>query len=319
MSASMARSAEDASTYLIMGDIPPYQRLTQVIDMITEKVKTIPGYSIYSNSGILAGANHFSLDHTDTSYETDYQSDALGLGATVQVTQHAGGDSDKWLLHEVERDFRSYYGLPDDSFVARQIDNSTVIGLSVAGWTYRWISGNKVIQIQYHDSQMEKPEPLEVVKAYLVKHPSTLPAMTSEDLRTSANKTTWTKDEMDRRLWLCDKWFEQLAAGKTDQKTVLPEVVKSMNVFLDYREKYYGLKAEDEKNILQGYLSANDEANIKTKLLEYKTWWTANKTDSFVGVLSIYTYKVYNHVSQFFRKAFILMTSLIRSLMAIFG
>src|SRR5574340_117955 len=104
---AIAWSAEDVSTYLIMGDIPPYQRVTQVIDMITEKLKTIPGYSVYDNfSGTLAGADHFSLDHTDTTYETDYQSDALKLGANVQVTRHAGGESDKWLLHEIEDRYR---------------------------------------------------------------------------------------------------------------------------------------------------------------------------------------------------------------------
>jgi hypothetical protein len=55
-----------------------------------------------------------------------------------------------------------------------------------------------------------------------------------------------------------------------------------MNVFLDYREKYYGLKAADEKSTLQRYLDAKDEANIKKKLQKYKDWWSANKSGSLI-------------------------------------
>lgn len=294
-----------AADYLIDTDIGQYSR-------------SYPG-ACPKGTGSVAGAGHFKLDHTDYACDIRYYNEALDLGVEVQVTQHSDSESDRWLLHEVERDFRSYYGLPDDSFVARQIDNNTVIALSVAGWTYRWVSGNKVVQIQYHDSQMTKPEPLEIVRAYLAKHPSTLAAMTSADLRTEDNKTKWIKDEMDRRLWLCDKWFEQLQLQKADQGQALQEAVKSMNVFLDYREKYYGLKAEDEKNTLQGYLDANDETNIRKKLQEYKDWWSANKSGSLIGILSIYTHKIYNHVSHFFRKLFTFLTSLLERLLAIFG
>ena len=104
--------------------------------------------------------------------------------------------------------------------------------------------------------------------------------MTLAQLRSAAGKTQWIKDEMDRRLWLCDKWFGQLSAGKTDQKTALDAIVKSMNVFLDYREKYYGIKAADEKNLIEGYLYSDNSTGITTKLTEYKTWWAAHKGDS---------------------------------------
>ena len=124
---------------------------------------------------------------------------------------------------------------------------------------------------------MTKPEPLELVQAYLAKHPSTLATMTSADLRTTANKAAWIKDEMDRRLWLCDKWFMQLQLRKIEEKQVYQESVKSMNTFLDYREKYYGIKATDEKNLLAGYLAQNNGTGIKAKLTEYKNWWTVNK------------------------------------------
>ncbi len=124
---------------------------------------------------------------------------------------------------------------------------------------------------------MTKPEPLEIVTAYLAKHPSSLTAMTSSDLRTTENKTKWIKDEMDRRLWLCDKWFMQLQLEKVSQSDTLQAAVKSMNVFLDYREKYYGVAAATDKNLLSGYLIANNGTAVKAKLTEYKNWWVVNK------------------------------------------
>jgi hypothetical protein len=53
-----------------------------------------------------------------------------------------------------------------------------------------------------------------------------------------------------------------------------------MNIFLDYREKYYETKAADEKNLLAGYLNTNNGTAIKAKLTEYKNWWLIHKTDA---------------------------------------
>jgi len=85
------------------------------------------------------------------------------------------------------------------------------------------------------------------------------------------------KDEMERRLWLCDKWFYQLQLGKAEQKAVLQNTVDSMQVFLNYREKYYGIAAKDDKNLLSNYLMQNNGTGIKNKLKEYKGWWSVNK------------------------------------------
>ena len=82
---------------------------------------------------------------------------------------------------------------------------------------------------------------------------------------------------MDRRLWLCDKWFMQLQLKKVEARQAYEASVKSVNIFLDYREKYYGLKAADEKNLLFGYLMQNNGTGIKAKVDEYKKWWVVNK------------------------------------------
>ena len=256
--------SQDLSNYLILDDIGSYKRITKG----------------GSSGSILAGAGHFALDHKDKSYGIAYANDETQIWVDVQVVHHAGSDSDKWLLHEIDRDFRNYYGLPGDSYVIRVIDGKTIMAAGSGGWTYRWVSVNKVIHIEYTDLQMEKPEPLEVVKAYLTKHPSSLPLMTSTDLRTHDNRTIWIKDEMDRRLWLSDKWFLQIQVGKVESSEALQTIVKSMNVFLDYREKYYDISAKSEKELLSGYLEARNGTAIKSKLAEYKTWWSVNKTKS---------------------------------------
>ena len=77
---------------------------------------------------------------------------------------------------------------------------------------------------------------------------------------------------------MCDKWFYK----KADEKHVREEPVQSMNVFLNYREKYFGVEAAGEKKLLASYLKSNNGAEIKAKLTEYKKWWAMNK-DSVVS------------------------------------
>ncbi len=308
------------SEYLILQNIDSYKFITQTKNPVTKKIKQISGYRTWNSAGIIAATGHFTADHFDTTYETEYESDVSDLGVEVQVTQHAGADLDKWLLHEVEDGYRDpdvLEAILTEGTVLRLIDGNRVFNWGAG--TYAWLSGNKiVIRIEYADLTGTKPEPLEVVKAYLQKFPSSI-TLTDTDAKSKAHSETWIKDEMDRRLWLCDKWFEQLQLGKADQKTVLEEVVKSMNIFLDYREKYYGVKAADDKNLLDGYLTQNDEAKIKTKLQEYKTWWSANKTGSLIGILSIYAHRAYNQASDVFKKLFSFLTSLWERLLAMFG
>jgi hypothetical protein len=252
------------SDYLIDSNIGGYSR-------------SYPG-SCPEGSGKLAGADHFTDDHTDYACDIRYYTRAARLGVEVQVTKHSGSDSDKWLKHELDLEFRNYYGMP--GYYLKTIDGNAVYVYGAGGREYRWLSGNTVVIIEYRDAQLTKPEPLEIVQAYLAKHPSALSAVSMEEHFSKANKIIWMKDEMDRRLWLCDKWFMQLQLGKARESETLQESVKSMNVFLDYREKYFGIKTADEKNLLAGYLGANNGTGIKAKLTEYKNWWSVHKTDT---------------------------------------
>ncbi len=262
--------AQNIADYLILQDIGQYR--------ISKPEKLIPGFvpiggpRTYDSAGIAAGAGHFSLDHVDKTYEVMYLGGDVNASPTVQVTQHSGSDSDKWLLHEVEGNFRKNPEKDNFTGVIREINGQRIFTY-VRGTHYNWISNNIVVDIRYTDLQKTKPEPIEVITGYLQKHPSMIPTMVMD----KAHDILWIKDEMDRRLWLCDKWFMQLQLKKTDEKQVYQESVKSMKVFLDYREKYYGIKAADEKNLLDGYLMQNNGTGIKAKLAEYKNWWTLNK------------------------------------------
>jgi hypothetical protein len=282
--AIVAMAGDDAATYLILNDISPYSRITAARDIVTDKLKTIPGYTINSGSGILAGADHFVIDHSDITYETDYQSKELGLGIEVQVTKHAGTDSDKWLLHEVEVSYRdsdnsdNRFGLLSGAGIkVREISGNKFIYWGLGGGSYTWISGKKVVEIKYTDLQRTKTEPIEVVQAYLQKHPSSIPSTFVFD---QAHDIQWIKDEIERRLWLCDKWFYQLQLEKVQQGEALQAAIRSMNIFLDYREKYFGVKAANEKNLLAGFLNTNNGTKIKAKQEEYKRWWAANKSSA---------------------------------------
>ncbi len=254
----------EVSDYLILQDIDGYKFM---------------GKGGGKGSGIISATGHFGEDHSDESYGALYFHETNEIGVNVEVTQHAGSESDKWLLHEVERGFRDTDNLeagPAEDTMIREVESNKIFfyGGGVVG--YRWVSNNIVVNIQYTNLSGPKPEPLEIVQAYLRKFPSTI-TLTDTEIKSKPHNEKWIKDEMERRLWLCDKWFFQLQLQKAELKTVLQNTVDHMQVFLDYREKYYGISAKEEKKLLWGYLQAKDGTGIKNKLKEYKDWWKKNK------------------------------------------
>jgi len=271
--------AKDICNYLILDDIGNYKYITQTKNPLTKEIKKIPGYTIISGPGNLAATGHFCLDHADTTYEIEYESDITDIGVEIQVSQHAGSDSDKWLLHEVERGFRrGDYEEDMTSARFRNIDGNYIFYSGLGGGTYRWLNNNKVINIEYTDLYKQKSEPLEVINAYLEKFPSTI----NEIIIDAGHNEQWIKNEIDRRLWLCDKWFQHLSEGKTELYDTLKEVNDNLEVFLDYRKKYYEIDAFDEKKALSGYLVAKNEQAIRKKLEKYKEWWNKNKSKPII-------------------------------------
>jgi len=263
--------AQSISDYLIFNDIGTFKMAQPEKSFITRP--PIGGPTVSDGSGVLSGSGHFP-DHPDKSYKVLYiDSTDVKLGTEVEVTQHAGGDSDRWLLHEIEDSFRrGNYEEDMTSARFRNIDGNNVFYSGLGGGNYRWLSNFVVIDISYTDLYKQKQEPLEVIKAYLAKFPSTITNMTIDN----THNVQWIKDEIDRRFWLCDKWNAQFQAGQAKQKDLINELVDNMEVFLNYRQAYFGMKAMDEMSALHQLQKNKDIASIQTKLTEYKTWWSAN-------------------------------------------
>lgn len=302
MSAGMAE-------YLILQDIGNFK--LSVPEKSLPGEPPIGGPSSYVGAVVVDGASHFDQDHTDTTYEVDYfDFSETYPSPTVQVTQHAGADSDKWLLHEVEESLRSAdvnkLGRRSESAAYRRVGTADILTISIAGRAYYWLSNNVTVHIDYSDSKFTKPEPIEVVQAYLNKFPPTLPP-DYKRFNTATNDIVWIKDEIERRLWLCDKWFGLVVADDPNLGDKLGEVVDSMNIFLDYREKYYGIVAEDEKLLLEKCKKQKDETTLRAKLTEYKKWWADNKTVAISLTTIPFSQKVKNwwwHIVGFFKNIF---------------
>jgi len=68
-------------------------------------------------------------------------------------------------------------------------------------------------------------------------------------------------------LWLCDKWNAQYQAGGVKQADLIYNLVRSMKVFLNYREKYFSVAAQADLDWLSSYKQNNDIASIQTELI----------------------------------------------------
>jgi len=265
-----------AAEVLVLEDIGLYRLFTGIEGRVFSGPQY--KYSQPSPPGVLGSSGHFA--DGDVSYAASYKEPGENWPfVDVQVTKHAGSDSDRWLLHEIEGSFRENPVQDSIRGMLREIGGNRVITYRL-GTHYRWISNNVVVDISYTDLQKTKPEPVEVIQAYLRKFPSTIPASLVFD---KAHDIQWIKDEMERRLWLCDKWYMQSQVGKVEQREMLQELVRHMNVFLDYREKYFRelifftMKAAEEKDKLEHLLTQNNGTAIRNKLAEYKEWWSEHK------------------------------------------
>lgn len=271
--------SQGVDDYLIVNDIGIYKVSKLHEAFIGEP--PIGGPRTEDGAGALR-ATHFNLDHADKTYEVLYWNEGDNVATpNVVVTQHAGGESDRWLLHELENKFRSDEEEIHFSGTVKEYTGNKVITYNFGG-DYAWLSGNVLVYIAYEDAQLEKPEPIEVVKAYLQKFPSTL-SISAEEIRSIEHGKQWIKDEMERRLWLCDKWDAAYVSNKAKKEDLLYAFNSNMEAFLEYRKKYYNRGYGDDLNTLWHYqYTTFDVEGMRRKLVEYKTWWASHKDDSFV-------------------------------------
>jgi hypothetical protein len=100
----VAGFAQNMSDYLILSDIGKYA-VSKPQTVFTGK-PPVGGPTMNNDCGVLSGADHFP-DHADKTYRLRYMGENESASPKVQITQHTGGDSDKWLLHELENGYRN--------------------------------------------------------------------------------------------------------------------------------------------------------------------------------------------------------------------
>jgi len=266
---------------LILEDIDDYTIERENVDPLTGKVINLDLYTTVNNAGILVFTGHFP-DHRDTTYKVDYVNMSIPLSVEVQVTQHSGSDSDRWLLHEVERGFRSDDLEAEYEGVIKELDGNKIFTW-LYGTSYRWVSNNIVVYIRYSDPELSKPEPLEVVRAYLRKFPSSI-TYTDAYVKTRAHNEQWLRDEMERRIWLSEKWVVLVEDGKGDLYAELREVYRHLDVFLKYREKYLGVEGGDDRSDIENALVSRNVSDMGKKVKELRAWWNKNKTKQLKNV-----------------------------------
>lgn len=261
--------AQPVADVLILSDIPPFE-LSKVRKMFKGKDGYVGGPQQWTYEADYPG-NSRTISKVDY-----YRTGPEGMSVEVQITLHS---STRWLGHEVERDYRNYFGIIGDSVTLREIDGNRVLVSSSGGHDYTWVSGSStVVSISYTDLQMTKPEPLEIVRAYLAKYPSSFPAA---DIRSISYTEAWIRNEMERRVWLMEKWVGVGNADVLKQAEAMRTIRTHVEVFARYREKYLGEKAQD---LMLAFLTAVEAAAGKDwpKLVEevgkLRTWWDANKS-----------------------------------------
>ncbi|MDH4163982.1 MAG: hypothetical protein OEW15_15030 [Nitrospirota bacterium] len=275
-------TTQDATDLLILQDIGTYT--------LSTPKKLIPGFPpvggplAQNNSGALAEVDHFPF-HGDVTAKVFYHGGKGTASPTVTVTRHAGDEADQWLSHEVDAAFRNY-GQPARTYILDTIEGNAVITRFIGGAEYRWLSGNTVVHIEYHDSTLGKTKPLEVIKAYLAKYPSTLRTTSYKDLVSKENKTAWIREEMERRLWLCDAWLKAIGAGTVRIGPGLSNIADSLKSFNKYRKKYYGLKSLPDERTIDGYAENLQGSEIKALVQESRTWWSSKRSGSLILDLS---------------------------------
>lgn len=179
-----------------------------------------------------------------------------GAEDTVRVEVREYADA-SWLAHNVEGQLRHTAGggrLGELSETAVVADGGALClnGVDSRCW---WVNGSRVVAVS-------GGAPQQVMSAYLKSLPPTASAFTADD--------AWAHDEMARLLDGARRRLELSAqSGERDQ---LPWINRELGTFLQYRDKYYGVAATDERLQLSKALQEQDDALLHSKLAEYQDW-----------------------------------------------
>lgn len=267
--------AQTAGDYLILQDIDRY-KLTKGIELRGRILGAEPSVT---RMGDAAQGYYIS-------YGTRYVG---GTGYAVPNVEVRVYDSTQWMLHELERDIKNRKeGVATTTNIAaatEPVDNYPVIVFEVSGGSYRWISGNKAIILNYRDANFQYPIPMEVISAYLKKYPSTLPA--TYQIRHPDREKEFIREEFDYHLWVADRCVSLIQEADPKRNEKLKDAAKHLEEFAKYRKTYFsnllsflGNNMDADIELLQhARMRADLETIVRTKLAEYKEWWAEHKTD----------------------------------------
>lgn len=141
--------AQNMSDYLVMGDIGKYT--VSKPQAIFTGQPPVGGPTMNKDCGVLSGADHFT-DHEDKTYRLRYMGENENTSPKVQITQHTGGDSDQWLLHELESGYRNNKEMKakyNSADPIRVINNNKIWFQQGA---YGWLSNKVVVYIVLNDT-----------------------------------------------------------------------------------------------------------------------------------------------------------------------
>jgi len=264
------------SDYLVLENIGPYKQAPKSEFM---------GIEFQSDKRNLREVDITTERFTDEfgetykSYKTRYHSNSVSPFIVVEVKEYTFSD---WTVnHKMQYPFRDKnkerigLSLPEAQVIS--IDGTYI--LSIKGKRYSWSRGNKIIDITCPETDCSEIEPTEIIHAYLQKFPAAqrLPFGWIRDVLGPDQTRRWIHDEMSFRLSSANFRFQDVLPKE------MAVVVDHLVVFLDFRERYFGIPSEAEKqDLIQCCLPKEEDtagihlerrSELAKRIQEYQRWW----------------------------------------------
>ncbi len=274
----------DVNDYLILQDIGDYKLRTYRNISFTENKRINNNYILKIGVEPFEGG-HYIPDHKDIAYITEYSRERIKRQPSddsrskrlrficncgdvdINIVRHMGGESDKWLQHELVEEFiRGEDG--KEKILTTDINGNKVFTMTKCGFalqdvTYGWLHNNVIIKIKCDREIGYKTTPTEIISAYLKKFPSTIQPV---DIK------KWKRDRTEYELWLGKKWMKQIKNAEPLDDKILTIALKHIFLYLNFREEEYGKKAIDDKKKLWKLYLAKDLPQINKFVADNEKW-----------------------------------------------
>lgn len=293
---SEAENDYNANDYLILHDIGDY-KIAKYKNISSTHNKRITDNYILKIGVTTFESVHLIPDLKDISYMTEYSrekkensfsfdnsrtNDASKTKRTrrsrfvsgcdnveVSVIKHTGGESDKWLQHELAGNFIQQKGdirdIQLENIEGKKVFIKIKYGFGSEDVIYAWLHDNAVFKIKSHREFDCACRPTEILTAYLKKFPPTV---------RSPNIMKWQNHHVAYELWLSKKWLEQIKDAEPIDDKILKIALKHIFLYLKFREKEYGIKAVTDKKGLWKLYLVKDLTRINKFVVDTEQWLT---------------------------------------------